>query len=67
MPGTENAAYPYTPFNYTLAPGGSATFDFNGQLTLPGNLEISLVRGAHYRIAILGESGVHSLENVTAS
>jgi|GEM_PF-5151429 DNA-binding transcriptional ArsR family regulator len=64
--GAGNEGYPYTPFNYTLAPGGSATFSFGGQLALRGNLEISLVDGAHYRIAVLGESGAHALENVTA-
>ncbi|HUB92586.1 MAG TPA: ArsR family transcriptional regulator [Candidatus Saccharimonadales bacterium] len=58
--------YPYTPSSYALGAGQSATFAFSGQLSLSGNLEISLVPGAHYRIGVVGNPGVHALANVTA-
>lgn len=63
----ESEVYPYTPFNYTMAPGSTVTFSYNGQLALSGNLEIALVEGAHYRLGVLGQQGSHILQNITAT
>ncbi len=52
---------------FTLKPGQSETFTFNGQIVLPGDFKISLVNGAKYRIEITGDYGAHAITNVTAS
>lgn len=52
---------------YTLQPGQSETFTFTGQISLPGDFQISLVPGAHYRIGVFGQYGAHTVANVTAT
>jgi DNA-binding transcriptional ArsR family regulator len=61
-----NYSYDSAPFNYTLGPGQSANLTFEGPLSLSGGLEIALVNSSDYRVAVLGRSGIHTLERVTA-
>ena len=52
---------------FTLAPGASETFTFNGTLvTGDGHLRLTPVAGDAYRVVVQGENGVSASSNVTA-
>lgn len=53
---------------FTLAPGASATFTFNGNVVLGnGHLKLAPISGDVYTVAVQGEEGVRATANVTAS
>ena len=53
---------------YTIAPGASATFTYNGQVTYDnGALRTQVVNGRPYRVVVFGSSGASATANTTAT
>ncbi|HUB92478.1 MAG TPA: hypothetical protein VL945_00810 [Candidatus Saccharimonadales bacterium] len=55
-------------YGYTISPGQSATLAFSGTVLLDGGaVTASLVKGNTYKLEVIGDNGVASSINVTAS